>query len=41
MHTNETIHDDCVVAFTGRYEKITNETKAKELMLISGIRHKK
>ena len=30
-YPNEAIHDDCVVAFTGAYEKIANETQIKRV----------
>lgn len=30
-YPNEAIHDDCVVAFTGGYEKITNETQSQRV----------
>lgn len=30
-YPNEAIHDDCVVAFTGGYEKIASETQAKRV----------
>ena len=28
-YPNEAIHDDCVIAFTGGYEKITSENSLK------------
>ena len=40
-YPNESIHDDCVVASTGGYEKQLVKIKLKELMQINGIRHKK
>ena len=30
-YPNEAIHDDCVVAFAGAYEKIANETQIKRV----------
>jgi predicted phage terminase large subunit-like protein len=30
-YPNEAIHDDCVVAFTGGYEKIVSETQSKRV----------
>ena len=30
-YPNEAIHDDCVVAFTGGYEKIANENQPKRV----------
>lgn len=30
-YPNEAIHDDCVVAFTGGYEKIANEKQPKRV----------
>ena len=30
-YPNEVIHDDCVVAFTGGYEKIANEKQPKRV----------
>ena len=30
-YPNEAIHDDCVVAFTGGYEKIANETQSQRV----------
>lgn len=40
-YPNEAIHDDCVVAFTGGYEKITTENQTKRVNVDNGIRHKK
>ena len=30
-YPNESIHDDCVVAFTGGYEKIANEKQPQRV----------
>ena len=30
-YPNEAIHDDCVVAFTGAYEKIASETQTRRV----------
>lgn len=30
-YPNEAIHDDCVVAFTGRYEKIAVDNQTKRV----------
>ena len=30
-YPNEAIHDDCVVAFTGAYEKITSEKQSQRV----------
>ena len=30
-YPNEAIHDDCVVAFTGGYEKIASENQTKRV----------
>ena len=30
-YPNESIHDDCVVAFTGSYEKIATENQTKRV----------
>ena len=39
-YPNEAIHDDCVVAFTGGYEKIATEKQPQEeLMWINGTPH--
>ena len=30
-YPNEAIHDDCVVAFTGAYEKLVSETQTRRV----------
>ena len=38
-YPNESIHDDCVVAFTGGYEKIVSEKQSQRVDVDSGILH--
>lgn len=36
VYPNEAIHDDCVVAFSGGYEKIVSEAQTRRINAVEG-----